>query len=258
MVNSGIPLWFRCFKGKNDPDAFKLSLIKDGISYIHDLFKYKNCNLIFLADRWFNFCDIMQHIDSLGHTYCIRTKSNISIYIDNYEYSDMISSIADIEPHPTKSKYFDSVQITSNKFHSKLAVSKTDSHNEPFFILTNSSTREAIKHYGYRFGSIEFIFKSQKSNGFYLESTKMRNLQSFTTLFTLTCVALLWLTIIGADYSKNKNHFKDYLKIRYSKKNGQLQKRALSLFNTGLFYFNLAFCSTKYAVIKCNFLLYDI
>ena len=254
----GIPLWFRCFQGVDDPDAFSLSLMNQGISYVHNLFKDKNCKLIFLAYRWFNFREIMKHIESLGDTYCIRTKSNVSIEIDDYIYSDMISTIADIEPLFSKSKYFDSVRITSFKFQTKLAVSKTDSHKEPFFILTNGNTREAIKHYGYRFGSIEFIFKNQKSNGFYLESTKMRNIQSFTTLFTLVCVAILWLTILGADYSKNKNHFKNCFKIRYSKKNGSNYKRTFSLFNTGLLFFNLAFESTKYVALKCSFILYDI
>ena len=200
----------------------------------------------------------MQHIESLGGTYCIRTKSNVSIEIDNYKDSDMIASISDIEPLFSKSLYFDSVRITSFKFQTKLAVSKTDSHKEPFFILTNGNTREAIKHYGYRFGSIEFIFKNQKSNGFYLESTKMRNIQSFTTLFGLMCIALLWLTILGVDYSKNKGHFKNWFKFRASKKNGSNFKRCFSLFNTGLFFFNLAFCSYNYCIIKCNFLLYDV
>lgn len=214
----GIPLWFRCFKGVDNSEAFKLSLINKGISYVLTLFNGKKCNIIFLADRWFNFREIMQHIESLGDTYCIRTKSNVSIEIDNYKDSDMIASISDVEPLFSKSLYFDSVRITSLKFPTKLAVSKTDSHKEPFFILTNGNTREAIKHYGYRFGSIEFIFKNQKSNGFYLESTKMRNIQSFTTLFTLVCVAILWLTILGSDYTKNKSHFKNCFKIRYSKK----------------------------------------
>lgn len=254
----GIPLWFRCFKGIDNPDAFKLSLINEGISFVHSLFKNKNCNLIFLADRWFNFREIMQHIESLGDTYCIRTKSNLSIHIDNYKDSNMIAHISDIEPLFSKSLYFDSVQITSSKFQTKLAVSKIDSHKEPFFILTNGNTRNAIKHYGYRFGSIECIFKNQKSNGFYLESTKMRNLQSFTTLFTLVCVSVLWLTILGSDYTKNKNHFKSYFKIRHSRKNKNSNRRTLSLFNTGLFFFNLAFESYKYVVLKCNFWLYDI
>ena len=75
----GIPLFFRCFLGNNSPEAFSLSLIKEGISYVHNLFIHKDCKLIFLADRWFNFREIMEHINSLGDTYCIRTKTNIRI-----------------------------------------------------------------------------------------------------------------------------------------------------------------------------------
>ena len=254
----GIPLWFRCFHTSSNAEAFSISLINQGISYVHNLFKDIKCNLIFLADRWFNFREIMEHIQSLGHTYYIRTKSNVSIEIDNYKDSDIISSISDIEPLLTKSLYFDSVRITSFKFQTKLTVSKIDSHKEPFFILTNGNTREAIKHYNHRFGSIEFIFKNHKSNGFYLECTKMPNLQSFTTLFSLVCVAILWLTILGSDYCKNSNHYKNYFKIRYSRKSGNNYKRTFSLFNTGLFLFNLAFESTRYILLKCNFVLYDV
>ena len=47
----GIPLWFRCFKGKDNSDAFKGSLILEGINYVIDLFD-KSFKLIFLADRW--------------------------------------------------------------------------------------------------------------------------------------------------------------------------------------------------------------
>ena len=263
----GIPLWFRCFEGVSDPDAFNLELIKEGILYVHNLFQNKkNLNLIFLADRWFNFKEIMGFIDSLNDTYCIRTKSNVSIHIDNHPDSDMIASISDIEPTLSKSRYFDSVQITSSLFPTKLAVSKLDSHKEPFFILTNGSTREAIKHYGYRFGSIEFIFKNHKSNGFYLESTQTRNIQAFTTLFTLMNVALLWLIIIGANYSKAKSNVPKYFKIRYSKRvstNSNSSKtpnytRLYSIFNTALILFNLVYESPHYYNLKFNFKLYDI
>ena len=254
----GIPLWFRCFPGIKDPDAFQTSLITEGIGYVYNLFINKDCNLIYLADRWFNNTSILKFIDDIGCTYCIRTKSNISIEIDNFEDAGMIEHIYDIEPYMAHPRYFDSVRITKQKFQTKLTVSKTATHKEPFFILTNGNTRDAIKHYGYRFSSIEFIFKNQKSNGFYLESTQMRNIHAFSTLFTIACVAILWLTILGADYTKNKNHFKSYLKIKYSKRNGSNFKRIFSLFNTGLLYWNIAFCCTKYAVIKCNFVLYDI
>lgn len=51
--SQGIPLWFRCFKDKDDPEAFKEELLIEGINYIHHLFS-KDFDLIFLADRWFN------------------------------------------------------------------------------------------------------------------------------------------------------------------------------------------------------------
>ena len=54
VCTQGIPIYFKIFKGKYE--------------------------LIFTADRWFNSVNIMKHIDSLGHTYAIRLKSNIVVY----------------------------------------------------------------------------------------------------------------------------------------------------------------------------------
>ncbi len=68
------------------------------------------------------------------------------------------------------------------------------------------------------FGSIECVFKNQKSNDFYLENTKMKIILAFTTLFTLTCVALVCTTIIGIYYSKNKKNFPSRICIRNSYK----------------------------------------
>ena len=201
----------------------------------------------------------MRYIDSIGAEYYIRAKSNTSIFINNFHDSAMISKISDIELSNCKPTYFDDVFITHNRFHTKLAIAPALTSSDPFFIFTNGNTREALKNYGFRFGSIETIFKNQKSNGFYLESSKVRNLHAFESLFTLMCVALLWLTIIGADYSKNKHHFSNSIfKHRTSKKNGSSSKRIISLFNTGLTIFHLAFCSYNYFNIKCNFILYDI
>lgn len=75
----GIPLWFRCFKGRDCPEAFQEDFIKDGITYISNIFK-DNFDLIFLADRWFNSTGIMEHINSLGHTYVLRLKKNIKVF----------------------------------------------------------------------------------------------------------------------------------------------------------------------------------
>ena len=74
----GIPIYFKIFKGKGDA-AFKEKIIINGISFVSKLFNGKY-ELIFTADRWINSVNIMKYIDSLGHTYAIRLKSNIVVY----------------------------------------------------------------------------------------------------------------------------------------------------------------------------------
>ena len=86
----GIPIWFKSFKQeyinkkisteKGGTIAFNESLIIEGIKHISALFN-ESFDLIFLADRWFNSEKILSTIASLGHTYCIRLKKNIKIFI---------------------------------------------------------------------------------------------------------------------------------------------------------------------------------
>ena len=80
-------------------------------------------------------------------------------------------------------------------------------------------------------------------------------------MYTLVCFSTLFLTILGADYSKNKSCYKS-VKItthKYFIKNGtRIKKRVMSLFNTGLTLFHLAFQSSRYIRIPFSFTLYDI
>ena len=86
----GIPLWFRCFDGRDCPQAFDENLLKDGISYVSNLFSFGDFELIFLADRWFNSTSLMSFIDSLGHTFCFRIKRNVKLFIfDKNEKHDI-------------------------------------------------------------------------------------------------------------------------------------------------------------------------
>lgn len=221
---------------------------------MHNLFKNKNYNLIYLADRWFQNYQLMKYMDEINVTYCIRIKSNLTFYI--YNYGELAGCIKDVKAKEKEEQYFNRVVLTCHRYKTQLAVSKTEGHKEAIYVLTNGKVEDGIKNYSYRFGSIEFVFKNQKSNGFYLESTKMRNLQSFQTLFGIMCIGLLWLTILGVDYSINLEKKESTVKIRCYKKNKR--ERRFSLFNTGLLYFNLCFNSYLTSKIKCDFLLYEI
>ncbi len=117
------------------------------------------------------------------------------------------------------------------------------------------------KDYSYRFRGIETVFKNQKTNGFNLEKICNANITAFTTMYTLLCICVTYLTLLGTDYSKNSRCYKNE-KIETHKTymiNGKrIKKRIMSLFNTGLTLFNRAFCSCKYIRLPFTFILYNI
>ena len=197
----------------------------------------------------------MKYIEEIGATYCIRVKSRLTFYIHNY--GEIAGYTKDVPPKEKEEQYFERVTIVRHGYDTKMAVSKLEGHQEAIYVLTNGKVKDGIKNYSYRFGSIECMFKNQKSNGFRLESTKMKNAQSFKTMFGIMCVAMLWLTILGTEYTEKEGKKKNDIKIKFYKKKDK-SKRIISLFNTGLMYFNLCFNSYGIPKIRCDFILYEV
>ena len=246
-----IPIYFRCFEGTNDSHAFSFDTIKNPLTFAHKLFP--NYQVIFLADRFFNDPSIFQLIEDLSDFYCIRTKTNINVSIDSISFVPLSS----IKPYVYKSKLLENIYFSFSKKHLvNIAISPSKDTDDPWYIVTNLPPKKALKYYSYRFGGIEFFFKSQKSNGFYLEKTTTRSLQVFKNLFGITCISILWLTILGVDYCKNKSHSKVNfydVKIIHGK-----PTRFKSFFRLGKEILSYAYNSCINIKIKTNFILYDV
>jgi len=253
----GIPIWFRCFKGKHNSNAYSIDLINQGISFCANLFAQKNYHIIFLADRWFPLVSILDHIQSIGCFYCIRSKSFFRYYFSDNSGNLVSSHLRDITPLKYRARVLKNVLYTRHKFKTNIVVSCSSNSDDPWYLVTNDDPSRAIRNYSYRFGSIECIFKSQKTNGFRLESTNTQKIEHFISLFTVMCIALVWLTILGSDYVKNKHHY--HLKIRdtHTHKNNT-SSRLYSLFNLGLTIFNRCFYNYIDYNLKFDFILYDV
>ncbi len=78
----------------------------------------------------------------------------------------------------------------------------------------------------------------------------MKNAQSFKTMFGLMCIVMLCLTILGTEYTVTEGKAKNRIKDK--------ENRIISLFNTGLMYFNLCFNSYGIPKIRCDFILYEV
>ncbi len=252
----GIPIWFKCFKDISNNDAFKFNTIKNGIQSVSDLFKNTDFKLVFLGDRWFGSSKIFDIINSLGHIYCIRLKGNIVVYKNGEKLN-----AKKLKHRKYHSVIHKDVLITDNRYKTNIVYSSSENTKDPWIIATNGDTSKAIKSYSYRFGSIENLFKVQKSNGFNLEKVSNSNLESFETMYTMVCTCVLYLVILGTDYSKNTRCYKN-VKIEthktYNIDGKKTKKRIMSLFNTGLTLFKRAFNSLIYIRIPVSFKLYDI
>ena len=255
----GIPLLFQCFKGDKEPDAFTDKTICDCIKTISNYFANTNYKLVFLADRWFNSEAILTTINQLNHTFCIRLKSNIKVKVyDKKEGHYIYKYTSDLAGKKSQGKYYQDVYLYANStFKANVSISKSDNIDEPWIIVTNDQPNRAIRRYSYRFGAIECIFKNQKSNGFYIEKISNSSLKSFTSMYSLVCFCVLFLTIIGCDYTKNTNCYKN-VKIETHKNYKGIKRRIVSLFNVGLILFKRAFNSKVYIRIPFNMILYDI
>ena len=258
-----IPLWFRCFKGKHDEDAFQEELFKQGINYCIHLFDHiKKKKIIFTADRFFNSATLLSYIGSNNCYYCVRLRKNGMVLVyDKKESHTIWKSIDELTHYVYKPVYYRNIIFTrEHRLQAHIVISKSKDLNEPWYLITNLNPSDAVRTYSKRFGSIEFFFKSQKSNGFYLESTTISDLKSFETMYGLCCFSVLFLNIIGVSYCKNA-HSRQYkhVKIKYMQNTkDKTRERIRSNFEIGLILFNKACYSHVYIYIPYTFKLYDV
>ena len=114
----------------------------------------------------------------------------------------------------------------------------------------------AIQNYSHRFGSIECVFKNQKSNGLYLEAINNASEKTYNTMYTMACTVVLFLTILGTEYSKNSKCYRNEKIITHKVYKGK--GKVMSLFKTGLTLFHRAINSKKYIRLPIRFVLYDM
>ena len=132
LGKQGIPLWFRCYKGKDCSDAFQESLITEGIDYVSKLFSKDDYDLIFLADRWFGSVSLLKHIEDLGHTYDVRMKGNIKVFYFNIKEGHKIwSTLDELTTYSMRSNFYNDVEITDKQYKTNITISKRKDVKEP-------------------------------------------------------------------------------------------------------------------------------
>lgn len=155
-----------------------------------------SCEVVLLADRGFADVDLMQLAVRLNWRFTIRAKGNLLVH-RAFTSSCKMSQLA---PPKGEIRLIHTVQITQRRFgpvHLVLAHVKTQKGYEQWLLVSDRpTTLDTLDEYALRF-DIEENFLDDKSAGFQLESSQLRDADALSRLCLVLAVATLYLVSTG-------------------------------------------------------------
>jgi hypothetical protein len=168
-----------------------------------------SCTVVLLADRGFVDVDLMQLITRLGWHFTIRAKSNLLVY----RAFKPCYKVSALTPAQGEIRLLRTIQITERRFgpvHLVLAHVRTNKGYELWSLISDRPPSLAtLDEYGLRF-DIEENFLDDKSAGFQLEASQLRDADALARLCLVLAIATLYLTSLGtAIVSLQRRHLVD-------------------------------------------------
>lgn len=188
-----IPLSWKVIRHGSSAVAF--TEYRKVLMQAHNILKDLNKRVILLADRGFADSDLMKLCRRLKWGFRIRIKGTFQVH----RPGKTVSQVADLCPvTPNKALFLHNVRITQERYgliHLALGCDKES--GEFWYIASDSLTSmQTFEEYGLRF-DIEENFLDDKSNGFQLESSRIRTAEGLERLCFITAVATLYLVAQG-------------------------------------------------------------
>jgi hypothetical protein len=156
----------------------------------------RHCKVIFLADRGFADTDLMAYLSRLGWHWRIRIKSSFWLYRCGRRRCK-VERLAVARGHMC---FWHQVGVTEKGYGPvHLAVARPQSGNDVWYVLSDEPTDvTTLEEYGLRF-DIYKIFLYYKSNGFQLESSRIRSAPALTRLCLVLTLTTLYLVSQGVE-----------------------------------------------------------
>mgnify|MGYP003332110279 CR=1 FL=1 len=189
----------------------------------------ENIKVTIIADRGFQDNDFCDFLKNLGFEYIIRIRKNILI-----EYNGERKHARDWLFKNGSARLLSPARITLQSYEVPAVVcTKKAGMKEAWFLITSHSNKKAseiVSMYARRF-TIEESFRDSKNLrfGMGLSDTRIKSPKRRDTLLFLFALSTILLTLLGS--AGEASGYSRWLKANTSK------KRAYSLLNQGLYYF---------------------
>jgi Transposase DDE domain len=151
-------------------------------------------NVVFLADRGFADTELLAHLQRLGWHFRLRLKAHFTVLRPGQPGC----RVEELALAPGRALFLHNVAITTEQFGPvSLALARHSGTGEYWYIVSDEPTGVGtFAEYGRRF-DIEENFLDDKSNGFHLESSLVRDAAALTRLCLVLAVATLYLVAQG-------------------------------------------------------------
>jgi len=150
--------------------------------------------VVFLADRGFADTELLTHLRRLGWHFRIRLKATFSVVRPGHPSC----KVEEFSLAPGRALFLHNVAITTEQFGPvALALARHTRTGEYWYLVSDEpTTLRTFEEYGRRF-DIEENFLDDKSNGFQLERSLVRDADALTRLCFVVAVATLYLVAQG-------------------------------------------------------------
>jgi len=151
--------------------------------------------VVFLADRGFADTNLMGHVRELGWHFRIRIKCSFLVYQEG-----AFRSVDEFPLQPGEAVFLNHVCLTWQKYGPvHVALGYSPDGKERWYVASDEPVSiETFQEYGLR-SDIEENFLDDKSNGFQLESSKIRSAEGLERLCMVIAVATLYLVSQGVE-----------------------------------------------------------
>jgi hypothetical protein len=229
-----VPVVWTVLPGESATVAFKTyePLLKSAVDLLP-----KEAQVVFLADRGFVHQGLFDLLVDLNWRFCIRIKQSGLIYRSDFTKT----KVSRLMPKRGEVRFVHHIWLTGHRFgpvHLALGHVQTENGYEKWAIVSDRKTGlHTFDEYGLRF-DVEENFLDDKSGGFQLENSLIRDAQALTRLCLVLAAATLYLVSTGVGIvTLGWRHVVD------------------SHWKRGLSYFKIGWRWIEYALTNDNFLL---
>lgn len=194
-----IPLHWKVVEGESP--TVKFIVYRSMLDHVNRLVP-SSCKVTFLADRAFGVIKLYRHLKLLNWHFHIRIKGNVIIHETPKQARRKMfrGQVSQLWPPPKQASFMNHIWVGERRYgplHLALAHVQTLNGLEKWAIISDQRvSRRTFDEYGLRF-CIEENFLDEKSAGFNLESSKIRDCEALSRLCLIIATATIYVVSTG-------------------------------------------------------------